>query len=1153
MSNALELNLTAEPHVKAYYDQVMNYTKRALALAEKAKQSGKDISMVVETKPAVDLADRCENISGPPGIAKRFRELFEEEKGNRMNAIYKVFKEIIEGKIGDIPEREKRLDQAIRTAMVLVTEGVVVAPLDGVSAVKISKNFDGTEYIDIYYAGPIRAAGGTATVFPLILGDYAIKLMNLDRFKPTEEEVERYVEEMKLYEEIFSRQYKMSEDEVRTIVRNCPVCVNGEPTEDKEVSVHKNLPRVPSNRVRGAVALVLSEGVALKASKILSMTKKIGLDWSWLEKIMKMTKPSDGSKTEIKLSPNKKYLERLAAGRPILSYPLKEGGFRLRYGRSRNTGIMAKAIHPAAMHLTDDFIAVGTQMKVERPGKSAGIFPCDTIEGPIVKLKNGNVEKIQTLDRAIAVRPFVQQILYLGDMLVAVGDFRKSAHPLCPAGYCSEWWSLELERAILAKSDGKIPDGLKHFIDLPETVSAAEAVELSLQFDIPLHADFTAYYEYLTFEELTALVNASFSAQKNFVNNQLQTVTLENNALVKQALEHAGVSHQVAPAGLVIDSTIAYPFLKTFGGLRPENPIALIDPAKKVLENLETLSGFHLRAKGGTFIGSRMGRPEAAKPRKMIGNPHVLFPIGMYGGATRSMNRASQTNEKTDQVGLIDVEMAVFKCPACGENRFGHYCYPCKQRTVVYHYCEQCQELIESNECSHGHGKASAGRLQKIPLHQLIKDSEKHLSNTKSPDIIKGVKGLISVDKQPEPIEKGILRSIYDLHIFRDGTIRFEMLNAPITHFRVGEFPGLTMEKLHAMGYTVDWKGQPYTHPDQTLEIFPQDVVINDDSADFFVRVGNFIDDLLVKFYGVEPFYKFKTKQDVIGHLILGLAPHTSAAIVGRVLGFSKGRVCFGHPFFHLCKRRNIDGDQDSVMLLMDGLLNFSEHYLAGSRGGRMDAPLVFTIALNPQEIDDEAYEMETVTRYPIELYEKSQELATASDIAIPRVFDVLGKIPQYNHINFTHDTTLFDAGPKQSTYTRLVSMDEKMEAQAKVQEKIKCVNQKDALERVMQSHFLPDIIGNARAFSRQTFRCTKCNEKYRRIPLVGKCTKCSGNVILTIAQGSVKKYLEIAKRMVDQYQLAPYLKQRLELVEEEISSIFEKDKQEQKSLFSFV
>ena len=48
-----------------------------------------------------------------------------------------------------------------------------------------NQNNDITKYVDLYYAGPIRAAGATATVLPLILGDYARKLLNLGKYLPT--------------------------------------------------------------------------------------------------------------------------------------------------------------------------------------------------------------------------------------------------------------------------------------------------------------------------------------------------------------------------------------------------------------------------------------------------------------------------------------------------------------------------------------------------------------------------------------------------------------------------------------------------------------------------------------------------------------------------------------------------------------------------------------------------------------------------------------------------------------------------------------------------------------------------------------------------------------------------------------------------------
>ena len=54
--------------------------EKQLAVAEKAKEKGFDLSTSIESKPVADLADRTETIIGPLGIAKRYREVFEEKK-----------------------------------------------------------------------------------------------------------------------------------------------------------------------------------------------------------------------------------------------------------------------------------------------------------------------------------------------------------------------------------------------------------------------------------------------------------------------------------------------------------------------------------------------------------------------------------------------------------------------------------------------------------------------------------------------------------------------------------------------------------------------------------------------------------------------------------------------------------------------------------------------------------------------------------------------------------------------------------------------------------------------------------------------------------------------------------------------------------------
>ena len=56
--------------------------------------------------------------------------------------------------------------------MALLTEGVVSAPTEGIAKVGLGKNDDGSLYLKIYYAGPIRSAGGTAQALSVLVGDY---------------------------------------------------------------------------------------------------------------------------------------------------------------------------------------------------------------------------------------------------------------------------------------------------------------------------------------------------------------------------------------------------------------------------------------------------------------------------------------------------------------------------------------------------------------------------------------------------------------------------------------------------------------------------------------------------------------------------------------------------------------------------------------------------------------------------------------------------------------------------------------------------------------------------------------------------------------------------------------------------------------------
>ena len=107
--------------------------------------------------------------------------------------------------------------------MALLTEGVVSAPTEGIAKVGLGKNDDGSPFLKIYYAGPIRSAGGTAQALSVLVGDYVRQKLGISRYLPRQVEVERYIEEIRQYNSIMNLQYLPSEAEIRLIVENCPV------------------------------------------------------------------------------------------------------------------------------------------------------------------------------------------------------------------------------------------------------------------------------------------------------------------------------------------------------------------------------------------------------------------------------------------------------------------------------------------------------------------------------------------------------------------------------------------------------------------------------------------------------------------------------------------------------------------------------------------------------------------------------------------------------------------------------------------------------------------------------------------------------------------------------------------------------------------
>lgn len=1704
------------PDDERYFARLEDRLDEAFEVAETAKAQGKDPEPEIEIPVARDMADRVENILGIDGVAERVREL--EDEMSREEAALELVTDFVEGTVGDYDSRAGKIEGAVRTAVALLTEGVVAAPIEGIDRVELLQNDDGTEFINVYYAGPIRSAGGTAQALSVLVADYARALLGIDEYHARTEEVERYAEEIALYDRETGLQYTPKDEESKFIAENIPIMLDGEATGDEEVSGFRDLERVDTNSARGGMCLVAAEGIALKAPKIQRYTRDLDeVDWPWLQDLIDGTigKEEDGDEEAAadddgdgsdadgeagdgdgegasngeaddegaagpagppRPKPSQKFLRDLIAGRPVFTHPSEDGGFRLRYGRARNHGFATAGVHPATMHLVDDFLATGTQIKTERPGKAAGVVPVDSIEGPTVRLANGEVRRIDDPEEALAVRNGVEEILDLGEYLVNYGEFVENNHPLAPASYVYEWWVQELEAAgadVQALDDDPNVD-----LERPEP---AEALAWAEEYDCPLHPEYTYLWHDVSVEAFETLADAV--ADGELVEGVL---AIEHTDAVARALETLLVEHAATPDALRIPTW--RPLARSLGvddGLRKgweELPASARewDGGDNAVRAVNAVAPFEVRERAPVRIGNRMGRPEKSESRDLSPAVHTLFPINEAGGPQRDVAKAAGTMDDRGRRGHHELEVADRECPDCGIHTYRSACPDCGTHTEPHYECGDCGTVCEPDEagrveCPRCEWEVTAATYQEVDLNDAYRSALEVVGERESAfEILKGVQGLTSTNKTPEAIEKGILRAKNGVTSFKDGTVRYDMTDLPVTSVRPEELD-VTADHFRELGYETDVDGEPLRHDDQLVELKVQDVVLSDGAAEHMLRTADFVDDLLEQFYDLPRFYEVNERDDLVGELVFGMAPHTSAATVGRVIGFTSAAVGYAHPYFHAAKRRNCfhpetdiwyedetgrlrydaiddfvetylersdvkfddfgtavgelealdgelqvpsltadgervsrpveavskhpapdhmveirtmsgrsitvtpdhsvhvydvesdrivgkeardvetsdglivpdsidpdptqsdtgsrthqhfdllgefidseavptdrlmikgldkdllyelfeetfaedwdgqfyplqsttevfdtnkktlsnylyresfpvsylercfsstdellefvpddvtlgmkrdrteidrfvelndsvatllgyyaaegfareqetpkgtihqtticgteseareffldalreefgvdpyeenhakvtasgrllrtffdsvldagtyahtkrvpdpvfdaseaivgaylsgyfsgdggvdkdslritattvsgelredllgllrrlgihatvdrpkrvrlhdkfpefydehdmrlntqtfvlavssrdairfaetagfhlsrkadrlaenvasispnaprmadggsgeylvddvdttevvesdteyvycltvedthslvandlsvdqcDGDEDCVMLLMDGLLNFSKTFLPNQRGGKMDAPLVMSSRIDPSEIDDEAHNMDIVRRYPLEFYEATREMADPEVVEewIQLGEDTLGTDDEYRGFDHTHDTTNIAMGPDLSAYKTLGDMMEKMDAQLELARKLRAVDETDVAERVIEYHFLPDIIGNLRAFSRQETRCLDCGEKYRRMPLSGDCRECGGRVNLTVHEGSVSKYVDTAIEVAERFGCRPYTKQRLYVLEDALESIFEDDTNKQSGIADFM
>jgi hypothetical protein len=1326
-----------EKEMESYHDWFDERTEEAYQIAAKARAKGFDHTLEVEIPRASDLASRTEkllihHLEGV-GVAEDIRLLlaeFDRETTSIKMAtmVAKRFRE--EGY-----DLQKSIDVALRVGLAILTEAVLVAPLEGISEVRLLSNVDGSQFLSIHFAGPIRAAGGTAQALAVLIADMVRRELNVDAYKPTDDEVERVKEEFGLYRG--GLQYRPPPEEVDTIVRACPVMINGESTEDIECAGYGRVRNIDDARIRGGVLLVIGEGLCLKAPKIQRHTERLNVPgWDFISTFANKNKAKDegvnsnGFKSR-KVPTISKFMKDIIAGRPVFGAPLEPGGFRLRYGRARPSGLAAGSCNAASMAAMDDFITVGTQMKIERPGKACAITPCDIAEGPWAILTDGSFRRYDDAASFRKDKTKVASIWDNGELVLGYGEFMENNKNLVPAGYSHDWWAADLidaldsEQAvedfcrIMSLDRKSMPEGVpgspinqttnmdvrfhtrRKWRDALITLNPSwnSTKEIAIRFSTSLVGPHNPWWLDLPIEWVPALLkmietstirdgNLRFAAGvKGWDPEEMEVLRPENeteldhgaipgpdipveegifdsqvphswvlriHGLVKGSALMLGLAHhhegddlvitegwqamldgfgfssngkaplRIEDAAAVFKSRIldlreaerilsderkrknelegerssvriaaetgarqrglgiaetdmigkeAADKLPDPGPVKPEkylqSQILEDDHAVDgIITQIRQISRIRWEHSAPVRIGCRMGRPEKSAPREKP-TVHSLFPLALSGGNQRLMANAAEQQELRVQMGVRFCTVCDKKTPmiTCNHRKLND-----RGEAPPGDTCGGRTELRVSGEKEKSRRR---GELQTVRLDHLLEDARISLGLDRVPKRIKGVKKLMSKNQTPEPIEKGVLRAKHGLPVFRDGTIRFDMSDVPVTHFTPDEIE-VEWNRLKNLGYTHDCFGDELCRGDQLLELFPQDFILAKNGAEYFIRAAKYIDDLLVRFYGMEPFYHVETPDDLVGQLICALAPHTSGGVLSRIIGFTNSSGGYAHPLFHASKRRNCDGDEDAIMLLMDGLLNFSREILPSNRGGQMDAPLVLTTRLNPTEVDKEALNVDSGWHYERWFYEATIEqphpksLTSRMDFVERR----LGTVAAVRGLGFTHSTKDMSEGPSLSAYKTLETMIDKMNGQLSLGHRLRGVDVRTVASSVVRSHFLPDLRGNLVAFTRQKVRCLKCGHSYRRMPLAAKCIQppkqsgrgmsafgvrkaegemCNGNLALTVTEGAVRKYIKVTKHVMETYGVDHYTKQNVEWLADSADSLFKNDKAKQMSLSDFL
>jgi len=177
-----------------YFQTIDENVKKAYDLASRARAKGLDPEDKVDIPLAKNVAEKVEGLVSAAypdilgsGVAQKITELEKKYSPGDWRVALLVSEMVANDEFCKFSSKEKAIETAVRVGLAYATLGIVSAPLEGFVELKIKKRRDGKEYLANYYAGPIRASGGTASAVSLLIADYIRIKLGYSPYDPSEE------------------------------------------------------------------------------------------------------------------------------------------------------------------------------------------------------------------------------------------------------------------------------------------------------------------------------------------------------------------------------------------------------------------------------------------------------------------------------------------------------------------------------------------------------------------------------------------------------------------------------------------------------------------------------------------------------------------------------------------------------------------------------------------------------------------------------------------------------------------------------------------------------------------------------------------------------------------------------------------------------